>query len=86
MAFLVIDPVQFFSDGIFKEDVFLAKTAAVDWSMFAREKVLIRGCNSVVIPPWAFMYLTGRLAPIAKTVLYGNEHDNIVVFRQAKSS
>jgi hypothetical protein len=27
------------------------------------------------------MYLTGRLAGVAKSVRFGNEHDNIVVYR-----
>ncbi|MEW6411799.1 MAG: DUF2480 family protein [Candidatus Zixiibacteriota bacterium] len=86
MAFAVVDPSEFLSGSVFKEDIFLSKANATDWSLFKQKKVLIRGCSGTVIPPWAFMFLTGKLAPHAKTVLYGNEHDNVVVYRQGESS
>jgi len=52
-----------------------------NWSALEGKRVLVRGCGSAPIPPWAFMYLTGKLVPFAKAIHYGNEHDNVVVFR-----
>lgn len=72
------------ADDVFREDDFLKKVVEVDWSEYQDQSVLIRGCQGVVVPPWAFMYLTGQLAPFARVVRYGNEHDHIVVFRAAR--
>ena len=83
MAFEVVDPSEFVSDGHFTEDSFLAAMADHDWSKYSGQKVLVRGC-SLIIPPWAYMYLTAKLMPVAHSIRYGNEHDNIVVFRQKK--
>ncbi len=80
MAFDVIDPAEFLDNGIFFEDYFFEKTKEYDWGKFDRKKVLVRGC-STIIPPWAYMYITGKLTPKAKSIRFGNEHDNVVVYR-----
>lgn len=81
MAFSIIDPQQFVGEGLLREDDFVSRLAAYDWSRHLGQKVLVRGCGSTLIPPWAFMMITGRLVGVAESVRYGNEHDNIVVFR-----
>jgi hypothetical protein len=81
MAFSIVDPEQFLSEGVFREEKFLEKADSFDWAQFKSKQVLVRGCSSAIFPPWAFMYLTGKLAVSARTVRFGNEHDNIVVFR-----
>lgn len=81
MAFAIVDPLEFLTDGILLEDAFLEKAGQYDWSRFAGKKVLVRGCSSTIIPPWVFMYITSRLCGVAKSVRFGNEHDNIVVHR-----
>lgn len=84
MSFEVVDPVDFLTDGMFMEDAFLAKADTFDWSQFSGKKVLVRGCSVAIIPPWAFMYFTAKLTPHAQSVRYGNEHDNVVIFRLPK--
>lgn len=84
MAFEIVDPQQFLDNGAFSEDVFLKKANENDWAQFRGKKVLVRGCQSTIIPPWVYMFITGKLAPIAQSVRFGNEHDNIVVYRTPK--
>lgn len=84
MAFEVLDPGDFLDNGLFLEDFFFDSAKKHDWLKYEKKKVLVRGC-STIIPPWAYMYITGKLAPLAKSVRFGNEHDNVVVFRSAKS-
>ncbi len=78
----IIDPTEFLVDGMLREDDFLRKVASYDWERFADQKVLVRGCASTIMPPWVYMIITGKLAGIAKSVRFGNEHDNIVVIRK----
>ncbi len=86
MAYSIIDPEHFLSDGVFLERNFLEKAEKFDWEQYRNKQVLVRGCNSAIIPPWAFMYISGKLAPLAKTVRFGNEHDNIVVYRASSEN
>lgn len=83
MAQSILDPENFLSNGVFKEAIFLEMAAKFDWEQYRGKQVLVRGCNSAIIPPWAFMFISSRLSALAKTVRYGNEHDNIVVFRSS---
>ena len=83
MVYEVIDPADFLANGAFFQDHFIEQTNTHDWSKYAGRPVLVRGC-STTIPPWAYMLLTGKLVGIAKSVRYGNEHDNIVVYRTAR--
>jgi hypothetical protein len=81
MAFEIIDPTEFCTNGVIREDDFLHRADAYDWERFRGARVLIRGCASIVIPPWVYMIITGRLAGVAGSVRFGNEHDHIVVCR-----
>lgn len=86
MAFTSLNPDQFTEQGIFAEDTFLALIDQQDWSQFTDKKVLVRGCGSALIPPWAYMVITSRLMPFARSVRYGNEHDNLVIYRKQEKN
>ena len=81
MAFAILDPKVFLTEDVLLEDAFIEKAAQYDWSQFQGKKVLVRGCSSTIIPPWVYMYITGRLCGVAKSIRFGNEHSNIVVHR-----
>ncbi len=81
MAFEIVDPEEFLEEGMFRQEQFLRKADAFAWDKYRDKKVLVRGCDSTIIPPWAYMMITARLANIAQSVRFGNEHDNIVVLR-----
>ena len=83
MTFSVVDPAVFLDDGAFLEDSFIEKIKDQTWEEYRDRSVLVRGCSSI-IPPWAYMYIAAKLAHVARTVRYGNEHDNVVVFRATR--
>jgi hypothetical protein len=83
MTYSILDPENLLSNGVFLEAVFLEKASQFNWEQYRGKQVLVRGCNSAIIPPWAFMYISGKLSAVAKSVRYGNEHDHIVVFRSS---
>lgn len=84
MAFEILDPNELLKDGLFFEDAFIAAVENVNWDSYTGKKVLVRGCTSSIIPPWAFMLLTGKLSEKAQSIRFGNEHDHVVVFRRKK--
>ncbi len=82
MAYEIVDPAELLTDGAFFEDQFIESADRYDWEKYRDKTVLVRGCTSTLIPPWAYMLITGRLSSRAKSVRFGNEHDNIVVYRR----
>ncbi|MDZ4724104.1 MAG: DUF2480 family protein [candidate division Zixibacteria bacterium] len=85
MTYETVDPKDFLTDGIFREDDFIAKVNELEWSKFDGKMVLVRGC-STIMPPWVYMLLTSKLMPFAKSIRYGNEHDNLVVHRSQRTA
>ena len=81
MAFEILDPNDLLTDNLFFEDKFIEKVEKFDWEKFQNKKVLVRGCGSALIPPWAYMVITSKLINQAQSIRFGNEHDNIVVYR-----
>jgi len=84
MPFQILSPEEFLSGGVLREDEFLQKARQFNWEKFRDTPVLVRGCESTIIPPWVYMYLTGCLAGVARSIRFGNEHDNIVVYRASE--
>jgi hypothetical protein len=66
--------------GIISETAFFEKVDKFDWEQYRNQRVLVKGCGTTIIPPWAFMTVAARLAGVAKKVRYGNEHSSITVF------
>jgi len=83
MAFEILDLTEFLDDGIVSEVFFLSSVKRFDWNRYQGKRVLVKGCGSTIIPPWAFMVVTARLVPIARSVCYGNDHDNLQIFRRS---
>ena len=85
MTFAIVDIEPFLDNGMFRQDHFLTEIDRADWAQYTGRKVLVRGCGSAVVPPWAYMVITARLTGIAASVRYGNEHDHVVVHRTAQN-
>lgn len=82
----ILDMAQFTRDGIVRESEFFDQVDRIDWSIYSGERVLIKGCGTTLIPPWAFMAVAARLTAVAKVIKYGNEHSSITIFRSPKTT
>jgi len=76
----------FMEGDIVMESKFFEKVNAFDWESFRDQRVLVQGCGTTAIPPWAFMAVASRLAPIAKVIKYGNDHSSVAVYRRPKET
>ena len=84
MAFEILDLTEFLDNGIAAEAFFMEAARRFDWSRYEGKNVLVKGCGLSVVPPWAYMIITARLTRIARSIRYGNDHDNLVVYRQPR--
>lgn len=67
----IVGPRQFTIGGLFREKDFRAAVDQMDWSQYRGKPVLIEGCADFPIPQWAFLVITARLTPFAKSISYG---------------
>lgn len=81
MSYEKVDPGDFVAGKPFKESDFVDSLKNHNWEIYQGKNVLVTGCHSVIIPIWAYMMVASYLNKYAKSIRYGNEHDNIVVYR-----
>ena len=78
----ILDMNDFTQGGIIAESAFFEKIDNFNWEMFRDKRVLIKGCGTTIIPPWAFMVVASRLTGLARSIRYGNEHSSVKIYRR----
>ena len=60
-----------------------AKTlAALDVEQFRDQRVIIKGCSDRPVPVSAYVEITKRLRPLAKSIMYGEPCSTVPIFKQ----
>lgn len=76
-----IDITEFLEGGILREKLFREKVAAINWAEdYTDAKVIVKGCDTVPIPTWAYMVIVANLAPHAKRILWGEPCSAVPVY------
>ena len=63
-------------------DLFLKSIEAIDASEFADKRVVIKGCGDLPIGEFAYMEITKKLRPVAKSLMYGEPCSTVPVFKR----
>ena len=54
----------------------------LDLSQFNGKPVIIKGCSNKPVPQNAYLWITQKLLPIAKSVMYGEACSSVPLFKQ----
>ena len=65
----------------FKE-VFLKNIAAIDLREFQDKRVVVKGCGDRPVGEFAFLEITKRLRPLARSIMYGEPCSTVPVFKK----
>ena len=57
----------------------------LDINQYQNEKVIIKGCASVMVPTWAYLILTAQLAQVADKIYYGEPRYAVKVFNRKEN-
>jgi hypothetical protein len=63
-------------------NVLLKKLAAVNGEDFAGKRVVVKGCGDVQIPETAYVEITNKLRPHAKSIMYGEACSTVPVYKK----
>lgn len=58
--------------------------AKIDWSEYVDQRIVIKGCGDRPVPAGAYLEITRRLVPVAKSVMYGEPCSTVPIFKQKK--
>ena len=54
----------------------------LDVSMYSDMPVIIKGCSHKPVPPNAYLLLTEKLMPVAKSIMYGEACSSVPLFKR----
>ncbi len=58
--------------------------ASMDMDEYQDQRIVIKGCSDKPVPPSAYLELTRRLQPIAKTIMYGEPCSTVPIYKRPK--
>lgn len=79
-----VERVYFGSRSEALNQVFLDNLKAVNPEEYQDAKIVIKGCGDKEIPSSAYVYLTNKLQPYVKTLMYGEPCSTVPVYKQPR--
>lgn len=62
--------------------IFLQNIQGIDVNQFTGQRVVVKGCGETPIGEFAYMEVTKRLRPVAKTIMYGEPCSTVPIFKK----
>lgn len=78
---LAKDVVMGDTDAV-RQQIFVKNINAINESAFADQRVVIKGCGDIAIGDYAYMEITKKLRPVAKSIMYGEPCSTVPVFKK----
>lgn len=67
------------------EHIFREEIAALDVSSFKNQRIIIKGCSNLPVPTSAYLEITRKLQPVARSLMYGEACSNVPLYKQKTS-
>lgn len=65
------------------ELVILREIDKIDTSLYTDKRIVIKGCGEKQIPATAYVAITHKLRPVAKSIMYGEPCSTVPVYKKA---
>ena len=64
------------------EQILLKKIQEINIEEFADKRIVVKGCGELPIGEFAYMEITKRLRPVAKSIMYGEPCSTVPIFKK----
>jgi hypothetical protein len=62
--------------------IFLKNIQSIDINEFADKRIVVKGCGETPIEEFAYLEITKRLRPVAKTIMYGEPCSTVPIYKK----
>jgi Protein of unknown function (DUF2480) len=80
----VADDVYYGTAEELKKEMLLKNIEAVDLKEYEDKRVVVKGCGDVPVPEAAYVAITHRLKPVAKSIMYGEPCSTVPIYKKPK--
>jgi hypothetical protein len=78
--------VRFGTVAAVVEAILLEQIAAMDVSSFLDQRVVVKGCGELPIGEAAYLSITTKLLPVARSIMYGEPCSTVPIFKRSKAA
>jgi hypothetical protein len=72
----------FGDEKVLVETIISRNMAGIKAEEYSDKRVVIKGCGEVAIPDAAYMEITAKLRPYAKSIMYGEPCSTVPIFKK----
>lgn len=65
-----------------QQQLFIKRIDAINMSEFIDKRVVVKGCGEVPIGEFAYLEITKKLRPVAKSIMYGEACSSVPIFKK----
>ena len=65
-----------------RKQIFLKNIEAINEADFTDQRVVVKGCGDLPIGEYAYMEITKKLRPVAKSIMYGEPCSTVPVYKK----
>jgi hypothetical protein len=58
----------------------------VEVAAYAGQRVILKGCGDVAIPPQAYLQLAARLQPVVKSLMFGEACSTVPIYKKPRTA
>jgi hypothetical protein len=74
--------VVFGNEEVLETVLFEKTIAKADFEQYRDQRIVLKGCGDVPVPTSAYVELTKRLTPIAKSLMFGEPCSTVPIYKR----
>lgn len=78
----VAKEVVFGNEATLLNALFLKNLASVNGEEYLDKRVVVKGCGDIAIPEAAYVEITNKLRPFAKSIMYGEPCSTVPIYKK----
>jgi hypothetical protein len=78
----VAKDVIFGDEQTARQQLFVRNIDAIDTEPFVEKRIVVKGCGDIPIGEYAYLAITKKLMPVAKSLMYGEPCSTVPIFKR----
>ncbi len=74
--------VVFGNEEVLETVLFEKEMAKADFEQYRDQRIVLKGCGDTPVPPSAYVELTKRLTPVAKSLMFGEPCSTVPIYKR----
>lgn len=70
------------TENQFKENYVLSAIENIDTNNYRDQRIVVKGCGDIDIPASAYVAITQKLKPVAKSIMYGEPCSTVPIYKK----